>query len=271
MASTSSNPTSQGPFAIKLAKPGFDAKTATDYELSFSSLWPSLAIAFSKTISVSGSFSTLPRATIAHGLGFPPFTMSWVVIDGICVGRYFPDVDTNNVYLNDASATDVSSDGTNVIYYIQCYNLDISKQAAYNFIAPPPAQIGTYDPHWVIKFAKPAKSVDSPNLNDFILHSRATSPAVLAVWTTFDQTSQTMGGNTISFVGPTNYTPWVFGYGLYNDVYIFAPLYSQAPPRLFFNQNANSFYVSVDVSAQGASLIALRDPLFVANSIRIIH
>ena len=173
---------------IKIAKPGFNVETATDYELSFSTSWPSLAVAFTQTINLTpGGGGNVGQ--FDHPLKFPPFTMVWVVQGGVCTRRTFPSVTDKTIFINDPIATAPG------IYYTECYNLDISKQISYNFVPPPPLAIGgKYDNNYGVKFAKPGKSINSRDLNDFIFHSRAQSPALFVVNTTFD-----VGAKTITF------------------------------------------------------------------------
>lgn len=258
MAQTTTTISARPKAGIKIARAGFDVRKATDYQLLFNSAWPSIAIAFPSTINPGSA-----AATVKHGLGFPPFTMAWVVQGGTFIGRYFPDIDTQNVYLNDPNFV------AGNIYYIQCYNLDISKQAFYPFLPPPAASPGPYDKNYGAKFAKSGKSSASSNLNDFIFHTRTQSPAILAVNTTPD-IAQEAGttGETISYTNPNGYTPWVFGYAIFSGVYTFANPYNQAVPSLFINLTGPNTFTIV-TGGGGGSLVVLRDPLFVANSIQV--
>jgi hypothetical protein len=257
---------------IKIAKPGFNVETATDYELSFSTSWPSLAVAFTKTMTIVPGMLGPGIGQFDHPLKFPPFTMSWVMEGGIVTRRTFPIVTDKTIFINDALAT-----GT-AVYYTQCYNLDISKQISYNFIPPPPLAIGgKYDNNYGVKFAKPGKNINSHDLNDFIFHSRAMSPAIFVVNTTFDS-----GAKTITFHSPRDYTPWVFGYEAttFQGVVSWTPAlpYVQAPPRLFIGPTTafpslvkGDFLVDCEGTATGGSLIVLRDPLFVANTVNVTY
>lgn len=263
MASTSRDLVNTRPqYGFKIAKAGFNVQTATDYELLFNSSWPSLAIAYSTTV------TTIPGGVghVSHPLGFPPFTMAWVVENGIVTRRHFPQVSDTTLYFTDIAAI-------NATYFVECYNLDISKQATYAFIAPPPAQLGVYDNNYGVKFAKSGKSPNSKDLNDFIFHSRAQSPALLAVVTDFDQIPAIGNAQTITYSNPQNYIPWAFGYEQDSDgIWTFAQPYSQAIPRLFINLiDNNSFTLTCSSTASAGSLIMLRDPLFVAQETDIIY
>lgn len=261
--STSNSTVPRSNYGFKVAKAGFDTRTATDYELLFNSGWPSLAIAFTKVV------TTIPTGvgSILHPLGFPPLTMAWVVEGGVCTRRHFPQVSSTSLNFTDI-------DAVNATYYVQCYNLDISVQANYAFIPPFPAQLGTYDKNFGAKFAKPGKSVDSKNLDDYIFHTRAMSPAILSVNTTFDAISLVGGGRTITTLNPGNYVPWAFGYA--QDVsspglWTYAQPYAQAAPRLFVDLKPNSFTLAAAGTSPASSLITLRDPLFLGNTVSVVY
>lgn len=265
MASDSKNTTlPKSLYGIKFAKAGFDTRTANDYELLFNSGWPSLAIAFTQTI------TSIPAGTgnFPHPLGFPPFTMAWVVEQGITTRRTFPSVSSTTIYFDDVLSAGFAT------YYLQCYNLDITKQVNYAYIPVPPASIGVYDTDYGAKFAKPGKDIKSKDLNDFIFHTRAMSPAILSVNTTFDTVPLVGAAQTITTLNPANYVPWAFGYAQVPanpGVYVYAQPYAQAPPRLFVNLKPNSFTMATDANAISGSLITLRDPLFVANQVNVVY
>lgn len=268
MASNQPNTTiPRSQYGIKFAKAGFDTRTANDYELLFNSGWPSLAIAFSTTITLPPSNLGPGIGSLLHPLHFPPLTMAWVVENGIVTRRTFPDVSKTTLFINDVDAVGTTT------YYVQCYNLDITKQANYAYIPTPPAQIGIYDPNYGSKFAKPGKGISSKNLNDFIFHTRAMSPALLSVNTTFDKVPQIVNSLTITTVNPQGYIPWAFAYAqdaANPGLWVFALPYTQAVPRLFVNlAQPNSFTLSAASNSPGGSLIMLRDPLFVANSVMV--
>lgn len=260
MAQTTNTPAPRPKNGFKVARAGYDALTATDYQLLFNSGWPSIAIGFTKSV----TDYTGATAVIPHPLGFPPFTMAWVITsDGLLIGRVFPSVDKDNLYLEDPTYTPGNK------YYIQAYSLDISTQAIYPFIAPPAASQGPYNKDYGAKFAKPGMSSNSHDLNDFIFHTRAMSPAILAVNVTPDPPASSGSlGETISFANPNNYTAWVFGYGLFDGVYIIAPPYSQAAPRLFIDIRGPGTF-TLATGGGGGSLIALRDPLFASNTVEV--
>lgn len=271
MASNQPNTVQGQPsFQVRLAKPGFNVSTATDYELLFSSAWPSLAVAFAQAVTIVPGGLGPGVGTLAHPLNFIPFTMVWVIEKGVVTRRTFPDISATTIYINDINATGTTT------YFVQCYNLDITKQVSYSFVAPPPVGIGVYDPHYAYKFAKPGKTASSNKLNDYIVHSQAQSPALLNVVTTFDKTPAVVSSQTITYRSPRNYIPWVFGYSASifagAPLYTWAPPYAQAPPRLFINLVANnSFTLSCDSTATGGSLIVLRDPLFVPNTVQVTY
>jgi hypothetical protein len=214
MASNQPQTTLPNPQAgIKVAKAGFSTRTASDYELLFSSAWPSLSVAFSKVVTIPPN----KTITVNNNLGFYAFTMGFEVdSNNNFVGRIGLTGDTqggtlglsigkNNIYITgDSSATYQVS--------VCCYNLDITKQVNYTFISPPTAQIGFYDKHYGVKFAKPGKSINSHVLNDFILHSQCQSPAILSVVTQVSRSVNGSGLPQISYKNPNNYVPWIYGF-----------------------------------------------------------
>ena len=272
MASNQSQTTLPTPqFQLRLAKPGFDVRTATDYELAFSSAWPSLAIGFTATVTADPDGFGIVSAQVPHPLGFPCFCMAWQIKNGISLHRVFPRVTSTSVDITDFLVSQTTT------FYLECYVLDLSKSVSYNFIPPPPVNIGgPYDPHYAWKFAKAGKTTDSNKLNDYVVHSQAQSPAILVVDTNFDKVPKIVGAKTITFTSPRDYVPWVFGYEAISSggqtIYIPAPPYSQTNPGLFINTfGKGTFTVACESTAVAGALVVLRDPLFVANTVSVTY
>lgn len=237
-------------FGIKISIPGISVDDAGDYQYLFNSAWPSLPIAFSQT--TVADFG----GTLKHDLGFPPLTMAWLISSDVSSGRYFPDVDKDTIYFNNGVTSGPQT------YFVICYNLDISKDAEYKLITPP-ATSTVYSPDFGIKFSKEGKPADSNDLRDFVLHSRAQSPAVLSV-----ATQKKAQGDTVTYTNPGGYTAWVFGYGGSNNIYTYAPLFSQSVPALRISGDV----FSLQFTSNGlASIIALRDPLFAATNNKVTY
>lgn len=225
---------------FKIAKPFFDVNTAADSDLILNSSWPTLQIAFEKT--VTGSSST------EHGLGFPAFTVLWTITNGVAI-KSIPNVDDVHVY-----------HGTGTVH-IKCYNINLSKDIDYPVIKDASIK-APVDNDFGIKLVKEGKNLSSNDMRDFVLHSRCQSPLVLAVKTEKSATVNTTGG-TITYSNPYLNPVWVFGYVKAGNLYKSAPYFSQAYPRTFINSN-NTYQISWSSSANdnGATLLMLRDPIF---------
>lgn len=174
--------------------------------------------------------------------------------------RVFPSVDTINAYLT-VTATKV---------IIRCFRLDLSKDIDYS-LAPGDTFNGPYDPNYGIKFVKPNKDINSRDLRDFAIHSRAQSPLILSVKTQKTIPSANVGtgiGNVIQFTSKLKYPVWVYGYIKQSTgKYVPAPYYSQSYPRVFTDGfKAYIGYTGTDI---GATLVILRDPMFAASSTSI--
>lgn len=285
---------------IKVTQAGIDARFAADYQYVFNSDWPSLQIAFESLVTV-GASQTLPA--IPHGLKFVPLTMAWVIQNNISIGRSFgvsgtlygnqTDVqvtfDDTNIY--------VTNNGTNTYSVsIKSYNIDITKPVDYTLPAPPTIK-RTYDPTYGIKVVKYGKSVGSKDLRDFILHSRAQSPALLSVVTEKNAyVSQPTGAYylySLVYSNPVNYMPWTLAFVGTNGVYTgIAPGTQQSGP-IFDLTTAVEQYLTQQPKASNkkgpgavvtyqdtagptittlsASIVVLRDPLVVPNTIRVVY
>jgi hypothetical protein len=280
---------------IFITEVGASVPTAADYQYVFNSNWPSLQCAFDSLTSLSPGGS----ATLAHNLGFYPFTLGWLLQNGVSMGRIFAfsenfegyqtnvtmTFDKTNVYLtnNDTVTWSVN---------VKCYNLDITTQANYTLPQFPAAK-QPYDNSVGIKVTKFNKQITSHDLRDFILHSRAQSPAVLAVVT---QASTLLPGATqgvIAYLNPANtaytgttalpYIPWAFAFVFSGSTYYgLAPGFQQSGAEFQLDQNINGAF-GITVSGNGAvltstnpssfvgSLVVLRDPLLVASATEFIY
>lgn len=272
-------------YGIKIAQPGYDVRTCKDYNLIFNSSWPSLAIVYDQTMSVTTD--QFGNAIVAHNLGFPPLSMAWNFTDNtfsLTNGRVFPSVDKNNFYLPELQAN------TTYYYNIKAYNLDITQPQNYTYLQPP-AVNNTYDPTYGIKVVKQNQGITSSDMRAYILHSRCASPQVLSVVTDKVPYNASTGigynNGVLTYTNPQGYTPWAFAYALVNNIftntqiYQWAPPVSQSYPILLFNggnygsggqQGLLTMNVlQISPTAVNGSIIVLRDPLFVANSVQAVY
>lgn len=265
---------------IIITQVGIDVKTAADYQMIFNSNWPSLQIAFEARVDVPYG-KIVP---VAHNLGFFPLTMAWAILNNVSIGRVFApsgtlsnpqtDVkvtfDKNNIYLDNTSPV---YNFTTYTISIKCYNLDITK--AVNYTAPVPPTFKTpYDASFGIKVVKSGKAITSTDLRDFILHSRAQSPAILSV-VTQPTTNPTAAftAPTIQYKNPAGYTPWVLGFYSSDGGLTYAPVApgAQQSSYIFAQIGDTSYLNSFQGAAIKGSIVVLRDPLVVANQRRVTY
>jgi hypothetical protein len=256
--------------ALQVCQQGFDVRKCPDWAYLYNSDWPSLAIAFEKTITVESGNTGQP---VDHNLGFWPLTVGYISKDGISYSRLPPSaikvtktkaiVTFNPVYTNVASVTVV----------VRCYNVDISKEAGYPLPQSAQAKL-PYNDQFGIKFAKKDRAITSKNLNDFIIHSRAQSPAVLVVGTengqyfksAFDDPGTGTNASCIVYPLKTSYIPWIFGAIKTDaDTYEYWSL-----NNISYVAASNTMILNIGLTGAG-SLIVLRDPLFYPETVRVVY
>lgn len=252
---------------IRITQPGVSVPYAADYQYVFNSDWPSLAIAFEAVVTIPGTTYNFP---VLHGLGFFPFIQVWNTTGDINNGRVTNGIffDKQNVYINNTTASTIT-------YSIKCYNLDITNAKSY--VLPQYPIVKTpYDSTTGIKVSKYGESIGSTDLRDFILHSRAQSPAVLAVIT-----KSTTSNDVISYTNPAGYIPWAFAFASTDGVtyQIVRPGASQSLPAFTFSYPAGPTKGTVQLAfgnsfpgttGQG-SLVMLRDPLVVSTTKQVTY
>lgn len=247
--------------AIQVCQPGYDVRTCPDWAYLFNSDWPSLAIVLEKTVTINpGDFGK----QIPHTLGFPPLAMGWVELGGLSYGRIANVQSTTNF----VSVTTNGALTVPVNVTVRCYNIDISKEATYTLPKPAQAQF-PYNKQFGMKLAKNNRAITSSNLNDFILHTRAQSPAVLDVATERGKYADLSGfPYSITYPLQTSYIPWVLGAVGFpdNDNYLYYTISS-----LRYNSATNSLMLPFGEVGAVASLIILRDPLFYPSTVRVVY
>ena len=252
------NLTANQDFGIKIARAGYNALTAPDYGLLFNSSWPSLQIAKEFTYNIDNWPSEL-----THNLGFPPMIIGWATYNNVCYGRIWgSDLggDNTNIYF-DTTAYDV---GTTIT--VRVFNVNISAEAKY----PNPSRLaiqGKYDPNYGFKIAKQGKSVNSTHLNDFILHTKGQSPALLNVYTSAANSSNyinTGDGYNFNYKISTSYLPWHNGWISTDN----SSWYGMPPT--FFTYNNNTLTLEY-ATKEYLSMVIMRDPLFYSNTIEVSY
>lgn len=249
--------------AVLVAQPGWNATTAPDWALVFSSKWPSLQIAFEKTMTIPAG--QLSGFSVNHNLGYVPLASVWISTPDFNYGRI------NEIAL---STTSIQSTYEQIVFdvdltiTIRCYNIDITKEASYPLPIAAAAKTAP-DLTTGIKIVKqnPTRGIHSKNLNDFILDSQAQSPAILDVATQASQYAQTKTiPYSITYPLQTAYIPWVTGAVSQEGTYLY-----YSPTALSFDASTNSIVLKFGEVGNIASLIVLRDPLFYPNVVRVVY
>lgn len=289
---------------FKISRAGIDVRKAADYQYLFNADYPSLQIAFNTILTANGAGTV----TVNHNLGFVPFTMVWVVDDGISQGRAV-GISSGSNYNNTTVTPSFNENQIQIYtdtytakvrqYVIKCYNFDITKSANYTLPQAPTTKTA-YDPSYGIKVSKYGRKIDSKDLRDFILHSRAQSPALLAVvadYVTYQSTIPGVGTFTnyaYIYENPANYVPYALGFVRAEDKTWseIAPGGQQAQPAFKYLQKrypGDPYYntydnYSINLNINGSfldhikanylpnyagSIVVLRDPLLYLNTKQI--
>lgn len=244
---------------IFVAQPGFDVRTCPDWAFLFNSDWPSLAIAYETTIN-----NPAVSAAISHNLGYPPLAMVYGAYSGLL--SYGRQAQSFSVTKTGLTIFDVTTAAT---LTIRLYNIDISAEQSYPLPQSAQAKMA-YNSQFGIKQAKDGRPITSNDLNDFIIHSRSQSPAVLAVATekgkyfTASNPGSAYSGPYIVFPLQTSYVPWVYAASSSDGVtYAFQTLNAV--------QLINNQLVYALEGGSFGSLIVLRDPLFYPNAVSVVY
>lgn len=281
-------------FGIKIAQPGYSTDNAPDYALAFNSSWPSLPVVkeFDVTLqpTFDGSFWSFASQTFTHNLGFWALADVWETNSpnsqtGLTQPANLTYRNNSALYLglNECIWSSpygfLSSQPQPMTVHVTVYNIDISKPVAYDYVQPPVVQ-APYDPNFGMKIAKANKSIDSKDLRDFVVHTRAQSPAILSIITEASKDSS----NAITYANPQGYTNWVSGYyrnffgfiSLSKQYYGYVQAQSQAFPNYqFLNGTTYSLFLGSSSTFPGntaiGSLVVLRDPLFVPTVLDVTY
>lgn len=263
---------------FKIAQAGYDATNCADYQLLFNSAWPSLPIARDITVTVPVFSIPIQPVTIAHKLGFYPMAFAYVSLNGVYQGRAGISQDgeaanvelfigKNNFYLLNNSLTN------SYTVNVKAYNIDLTQQQ--DFTQPLPSGVKTtYNPNVGMKVTKSGQDITSTDLRDFILHTRAQSPAILSVITQASETiSPTAGVNQISYTNPANYVNWIYAFSTSVLTPLEAGAYSSAEftGQTFGITVSGSSYTLLYSPPADATLVVLRDPLVAPTNVQVTY
>lgn len=207
---------------IKIALPGYDARTAPDYDLSFSSNWPMLQVVktFNHTVTAE-EVSTYDPAfgdlnistvTLTHNLGYYAFADVWVYSEdsnfGGIVAERLNSRSNYTLYFGKNTIKVPLAQGEYEIYLpagtaiaVKIYSFDFTQPFSYLAILPP-THPSAYDPHVGLKVVREGRNITSKDLRDFTLHSKGCAPQILTVQTPKNATVVTSksGSQTIETV-----------------------------------------------------------------------
>lgn len=259
---------------LKLAQPGFDAKTAGDENLIYNSRWPLLPIY--KQGSFASGDVTQAATIVEHNLGYP--AMFWFFSNAPAsaatntgdIGQpekrseFFGPVGdatiqiTNNKLLYVPSSSPTTSGSIRLYYYV--FAIDLTKQ----FTAPIIKVGGVGGAHRkrVFKIAKAGKSVYSDNLDDFIIHSDARSPLVHSV------NPGTVKGGKFIVEHNLSYNPMFFAYSQGSSGG-YTLLATGSGGSTILQSDTQKVSFSEAISGRVMSIIILKDPFAIDYSVDV--
>ncbi len=267
-------------YGIKISKAGYGVVGANDNDLLFNSSWPSLQIIDIYDYAYPGGFPSSFSSPIEHNLPFTPLVAIFGRANFDLSGSgttsdvsTFEILDVNEQYIYPASANLGLSAGN---FKVVVFNVNITKDIEYPY-TDNPSVFSSYNQDYGIKVAKEGRDIDSDDLRDYILHSRAQSPLLLAVKTqsTIPASNTAPDGSKImQYTSPLESVTYSFGFiefaasGSFPKRYTYAPYQSQAYPVLYSNGIISQLGIITGSSVTGnASIVVLRSPMFATEDV----
>lgn len=169
-------------FGIKSSKPTYSVNDAKDYNLSFSSSWPLLKIAYQGRVTISNRNTSQVIKT--HNLGYPPMYLVFDNPSGTAsryrsyayiAGGQFGVSDTELKFFSDTS----TSGSRDIYYYIFAQPLDQNFEA--DIINTSTEDTYNDNSDYGIKVTKEGYDITSTDLRDYVIHSGTRMPLIHAV------------------------------------------------------------------------------------------
>lgn len=244
-------------FGIKVSQPGIDVTQAADYQMAFSSKWPTLKVLKKSAFTIEDT--SVSQTIVEHGLGYPPAFMIVVNTNGLAriaapgndeLGDSFA-VDSDNL-----TFTAQSSGFYTGYYYIFQYNLTTNYQAPVLTIGTSALSAGSQTTFGILTSVN-GQDASPNNILGLGMDSQARSPLVhLSV-----SGNLTSNGTDYSLVAKhgLTYTPWFLAY-IGNQ--------SDGSYTAFFGGNANQILATTPsnieihstLSTKKGAILIFKDP-----------
>lgn len=274
---------------VKLAQPGYDALSAGDQNLIYSSLWPLLKIYKSGTFTTSDMSKSF-QVIATHDLPYVPFFIFYSNCDirawdaattplgsanrsefmGPTPGANIGMDTKGNLILDLFNGPNFPGSTIEIEYYI--YALDITTNYQAPIVNSGSAQAGL-NGDVVFKLAKDGKDTNSSELRDYVIHSDARSPLVHSVTAgVLSADASVPSGFSLTANHGLGYLPMFFGFKASDfDGYgspLYYPLYTGNFALLGFNADEQKVQY-FDFSAKTVSMVVLKDPFTTDYSVDV--
>lgn len=245
---------------IKVARKGFDVKTAGDENLLYSSLWPVLSIF--KEVPIKITNPNADTIIFEHGLGYPPmfwdFTNFTNTFNLSGSSQFFSGLfSVNEKYLKYTKPQTAATGPIEGV--VQLFTLDLSKQ-----YTAPVVNVGGVSGNIrstrSFKLAKEGKSIHSTKLKDFVISTDARSPLIHSVNPGVVQSNGgDIYGNGFTVEHTLRYVPLCFGYGKGSDGY-YSILASGGGGATRFAATPSKVIFSEAAVGRELTLVLMKDP-----------
>lgn len=251
-------------FGVKVSQPGIDVEQAADYQLAFSSEWPTLKVFESNPINLTDI--SVKQTVTSHNLGYPPvFIIQTTNASGLArIAGPGNDELGNGFYVDDNV---LGFDPNNVggasgpytgRYFIFTHNLLLDFQAPAFTVGTSALQIGSTQHEGVVA-SIPGKNVITAQPQNLSVYSEARAP-MIHLSTHGDLTSTAFDHSFVA-IHALDYAPWYLA---------FSAVQGSDEYSSFFGGNGNTIIKTTPttvemhsslVNVKGA-IVIMKDPFF---------
>jgi hypothetical protein len=171
-------------WGIKATKPTYGVGNAKDYNLSFSSSWPLLKIAYQGRVTIKDRSTS--QTIVTHNFGYPP--AFWVFDNpGGTTSRYrsYGNIDGGEFAVSTTELRYISNSLTSgprdIYYYI--FRLPLTTNFEADIINTSTEDTFNDNSSYGIKVTKEGHDITSNDLRDYVIHSGSRMPLIHAVQT----------------------------------------------------------------------------------------